>query len=359
MSDLAPVPPAAVVTQIYAPMFVGAFLSSVLYGIVLVQMYTYFQLSHNDRLWMKLLLFYLLIMETVTTVCDLGIVFEPLLLKFGQEDVLITSPWFLRTNGLFTCLISTPVQIFMAWRIKIIMQTMIPFVIIVFVALCALAGGTWLVVTASRFPEFAEFNSSPEAPTLWLVSTAVADIMIACCLVYGLSRKRTGFSVLNSHIDRIIRVTVQTGSLTAITALADAIVFLSVSNTTIFFSWDLMLSKLYTNTLLSSLNARGVSQAAGQKHAGPNAFNNNQAVSLPSRFSRAVPPYNSFLQLDNPASKTQEEVYELADDPTAVEDNVEQHRSSYGNKFSITITRTSITDVDGVINGPVYPPKAF
>lgn len=83
------------------------------------------------------------------------------------------------------------------------MQTMIPFVIIVFVALCALgeriplhlkpgshgarlAGGTWLVVTASRFPEFAEFNSSPEAPTLWLVSTAVADIMIACCLVYGL-----------------------------------------------------------------------------------------------------------------------------------------------------------------------------
>lgn len=48
-------------------------------------------------------------METVTTVCDLGIVFEPLLLKFGtlpfqiwlsyltipigQEDVLITSPW--------------------------------------------------------------------------------------------------------------------------------------------------------------------------------------------------------------------------------------------------------------------------
>jgi len=113
----------------------------------------------------------------------------------------------------------------MAWRIKVITGTIIPTVFVVLLALASLTGSIWLAIAVSISPQFAKFGDFSAAPGLWLISSAIADVTIACFLVYGLSKKRTGFAVLNDQIDRIIRVTVQTGSLTALTALVDAIVF--------------------------------------------------------------------------------------------------------------------------------------
>ncbi|KAJ3806516.1 hypothetical protein F5876DRAFT_80623 [Lentinula aff. lateritia] len=237
MPPAPPQPPTVI--QVYTPFFVGTFLNIFLYGVAVSQV------------------LYLFVLDTVNSFCDIGLLFEPLLLDFGNQDVVATSPWSewdgpfflhdefepecvrpcdlaLRLDVISTALISTPVQIFMAWRIKIIMETIIPTVIINILAISSLTGSIWLAIAVSNTPQYAKFDDFRAAPSLWLISSAIADIAIACCLVYGLSKKRTGFAVLNDQIDRIIRVTVQTGSLTALTALIDVIVFLSVPNTMVF-----------------------------------------------------------------------------------------------------------------------------
>ncbi|KAK0186682.1 hypothetical protein F5146DRAFT_139279 [Armillaria mellea] len=286
------------IVEIYAPLMVGAFVTSVLYGVTVMQMYIYYQTSQRDPRWMRLFVFYLLLAETTNTILDVGIVFEPLILKYGSGIPLIRSPLLLRADGVMTVLISTPVQMFMAWRIKIITQSRIPALVIAVFSLTAMAGGIWTTVSVSLQPNYQQFADFRAAPITWLVSSAVTDILVSCFLVYSLSRKRNDFS--NDIISRLIRYNVQTGTITSVAALADAIVFITDSGATVFFSWDLCIAKLYSLSLLSSLNAR--SSAKALKAYEPNPLFNSSEESSTSLNFRA-PPLMNIAPNDN--------VYEL------------------------------------------------
>uniref|UniRef100_A0A0W0F284 DUF6534 domain-containing protein n=1 Tax=Moniliophthora roreri TaxID=221103 RepID=A0A0W0F284_MONRR len=194
--------------------------------------------------------------------------YEPLLLNFGNPEILINSPLLLRADGPITTLISTPVQWFMAWRIKVITRSKVLTAFIWGLSLASLAGGILTSVALVSTPEFQRFGEFKYAPSLWQVTSAVADITISSSLL----KQKTRLSTTNDQVDRIIWLTVQTGTITAVAALADAVVYLSVtSHPTIFFIWDLSLSKLYTNSVLSSLNARkiGGRPGAGVTTTGP------------------------------------------------------------------------------------------
>ncbi|KAF5335631.1 hypothetical protein D9758_014797 [Tetrapyrgos nigripes] len=221
----------------YAPMFVGSVLGSVLYGILIVQTYIYVLSCKRDPLWIKLLIAYLFVADTANTVFDLGMVYEPLLLKWGERSVLAESPLFLRAD--------------------VNINTHPDF--------HGMANHGYHGIALSirgdnlsgvGFLGFAKFDDFRAAPIIWLMTSALADVVIAIYLVYALAKKKSNLSILNDQVDRIIRISIQTGAITAIGAATDAIVFIILPHSTVFFAWDLCLSKLYTNTLLSSLNAR-------------------------------------------------------------------------------------------------------
>ncbi|KAJ8078157.1 hypothetical protein PM082_000363 [Marasmius tenuissimus] len=244
------------VATIYGPMVIGVFLSTILYGITLIQIVIYFQRTNRDPAYIKYFVLYLLVAETVCAALFFVMIYEPLVLKSGKPEIQITSPFLLRTDGPITALIATPVQLFMAWRIKIISRSVLLSVAISILSLCSLAGGIWLGVSVAQKPNFQDFELFRAAPGTWLVTAAAADVLIAASLVYFLVKRKTTIVSTNHQIDRIIRLTVQTGTITAVAALTVAVVFLSSPHTTIFFIWDLCLSKLYSNSVLSSLNAR-------------------------------------------------------------------------------------------------------
>ncbi|KAJ3820806.1 hypothetical protein EV361DRAFT_952673 [Lentinula raphanica] len=185
------------VVEVYTPFVIGAFLNIFLYGIAVSQDFkevhthnndlaAYLLITYRDDFWLKLLVFYLFVFDTFNSICDIGLVFESLLLKFGDPGIVATSPWTLRLDGISTTLVSTPVQVYMAWRIRKITKMNIPAAIICVFALASLIGSIWLTIAVSNTPQFAKFNSFRAAPSLWLISSAIADIMIAVCLVYGL-----------------------------------------------------------------------------------------------------------------------------------------------------------------------------
>ncbi|PBK83902.1 hypothetical protein ARMGADRAFT_974554 [Armillaria gallica] len=292
---------------------VGAFVTSVLYGVSHVHLlpnlsevpnyipldcYSCADITNRDPRWMRLFVFYLLLAETTNTILDVGIVFEPLILRYGSEIPLIRSPLLLRPDGVMTVLISTPVQMFMAWRIRIITQSRIPALVIAVFSLTAMAGGIWTTVSVSLQPDYQQFADFRAAPITWLVSSAVTDILVSCFLVYSLSRKRNDFS--NDLISRLIRYNVQTGTITSVAALADAIVFITDSSATVFFSWDLCIAKLYSLSLLSSLNARSSAQALKAYEPNP-LFNSSEESSTSLNFR--APPLMNVAPNDN--------VYEL------------------------------------------------
>ncbi|KAF8164807.1 hypothetical protein B0H34DRAFT_670814 [Crassisporium funariophilum] len=125
---------------------------------------------------------------------------------------------------------------------------------------------------------FATEPATMATVSTWLASNMVGNLMISGILVWFLvcqpmllhtpmtnyRQHKTGFKKSDQMVDRIIRVTMQTGLLTMIFAALDLIFFLAnpgglfiqiiISIMHLLFNFPL--SKLYTNSLLSSLNSR-------------------------------------------------------------------------------------------------------
>ncbi|KAF9252470.1 hypothetical protein L218DRAFT_813526, partial [Marasmius fiardii PR-910] len=195
---------------------------------------------------------YLFIAETVNSAMNIAMIYKLLVVQWGSETATTYFPEF----PILTVFISTPIQIFVAHRIQVISHSIWIPIIIVLLSFVSMGGGIWTGVMVKvvklllRKPEL-------HSPALtWLLPSAFVDLTITASLYSSLVRRRTGIKQTDHLINRILRLTVQTGLITTILALLDVICFLVSPHTTINFIWDLALSKVYTNALLSTLNAR-------------------------------------------------------------------------------------------------------
>ncbi|KAF8522549.1 hypothetical protein JB92DRAFT_2887901 [Gautieria morchelliformis] len=251
---------------LFGPMLVGTFFSTILYGVVVVQAFIYYQTYKRDATWIRYFILYLVICETLATGFDIGMMYEPLVLRYATPRATTILPIMLVADPIMTVFISTPVQLFIGWRIKTLNGSrLLPAIICVF-ALSALAGGISTTVAAAIFHEFAKVHQYDGAVITWLASSAAADICITGCLVWSLHKRRTGYSATDDILNKLIRLTLQTGAITALSATLDVVLFLAAPDTTLNFIWNFSLSKLYTNSLLSTLNARaGWNNLAGDQ----------------------------------------------------------------------------------------------
>ncbi|KAG6381878.1 hypothetical protein JVT61DRAFT_493 [Boletus reticuloceps] len=245
------------VQLLFGPMLIGVFFNTMLYGTMVVQTYIYFQTFKKDAWWIKMFVFYLLFCETLNTGFDIGMMYEPLVVRYGTPRAVEIAPIMLSADPLMTVMISSAVQLFIAWRVRIMNKSSILPAIISFFAITSFAGGVATTVSVTIINEYAYFHQFDGAVITWLASSAAADVIITTSLVYSLLRQRTGYAATDDLINKIIRMTVQTGMITAVSATLDVTLFLVIRNATLNYIWDFALSKLYSNSILSTLNARG------------------------------------------------------------------------------------------------------
>ncbi|KAF7358002.1 hypothetical protein MVEN_00847200 [Mycena venus] len=233
------------VTLLFGPMLIGVVLNMILYGAMFTQMVRYYQLYTHDSMWIRYFMLYLLLVETAGLIVEAGIIYEPLITQFGKEVAITISPKLLpgdsilivscsltfftppnkRLHPCHQCIVSAPIQLFTAWRISVITQSLILPGIIALLSLGSFGAGIAVSAIVSTNPEFQNFAHFTSEVTLWLVLSAVCDIVIAVGMTHALYTRKTGFSAVDGQINRIIRLTVETGALTAITALVDLMLF--------------------------------------------------------------------------------------------------------------------------------------
>ncbi|KAJ7246820.1 hypothetical protein B0H12DRAFT_1125914 [Mycena haematopus] len=268
----------------YGPLLIGVFFNMILYGVLITQHLAYSQSARKDPLWMSALVWGVFIIETANTVFDMHIMFQPLILNYGgiPHDL----PTLFVTQPLCVLIVAFPIQLFFMWRINVLTgNTIIPAVILVF-SLVSLAGGIWTTVMVRVVVTFENIPQLYRSAEVWLISAAVTDLCIAVALAIALRSKKTGFAPTDTVVDKIIRMTVQTGVLTSLFSILDVVCFLTFKGDTINFIWNIPLSKLYANCLLSTLNARrslnrridGPSIASSGRHANVVLTNNNAAA---------------------------------------------------------------------------------
>lgn len=237
------------------PFFIGIALDILLYGMMITQAYSYFFTYKDDRLWIKIFVAFLFSANTVSSTLSVMHTYRSFVNPFGFLSWLVQENWVSTTGPSVTSIIGGSVQLFFTWRVYVLSRNVFSASAIVF---CSSAGmlvalGTTIAVAIT--PDFFGSLGFGVAVIVRLASAVCADLIIATALMWQLWNRKNGFPV-TSDVDRVIRMTIQTGFITTLFAVTDLVTFLTV-DTGIYLIFDLPLAKLHTNSLLSNLNSRG------------------------------------------------------------------------------------------------------
>jgi len=181
--------------------------------------------------------------------------YQTLIKQFGNETTLFKANNLFAVVPTMTGLTASIVQIYFAWRIRILTNNWYYFFFIIAAAVSGAASSTVVAYLGSFNSEFVEFRAFKVVAIVTFVSEMLGDIMITSILVWFLQTRKSGFGRSNKMVDRIIRFTVQTGLLTLIFACLDMVFYLTRPDGT-HLVFNFILSKLYTSSFLSSLNSR-------------------------------------------------------------------------------------------------------
>ncbi|KAL4253774.1 DUF6534 domain-containing protein [Abortiporus biennis] len=297
----------------HGPGLIGTFLNVFLYGVMVSQTFMYFTTYVHDKTWMKLLVATLFIADTINCVFDIYWIYDSLINHFSDPDVLLTGNWVFATDPAMVGTISTIVQLFFAWRVKVLTDNIWAVILIIATSLCSVLGGIGTSIGIRIVPQFDEFQKFQAIVIVWLIGAAVCDVAITISLSWYLRRHKTGFSNTDGILNKIIRLTVQNGLLTAIWAVIDLITFL-VTDTGLHLAFNFPLAKLYTNSLMSSLNSR-----AGWKFQSSESTNQKN-IQLSDTYGRHNRDVLSLTTTTRPEVFINVESHEMVDAPDSKAD---------------------------------------
>ncbi|THU99470.1 hypothetical protein K435DRAFT_837655 [Dendrothele bispora CBS 962.96] len=242
--------------RMFGPLLIGVLFNATLFGVLAVQAHLYLNWSHSGERWTRYLVIILLVLETLNTGIDFTMVYKGLFKHFGQLTFDIP---LLAANPILISSISTLVQINYAWRIRALTKSNVLAGFIFILALISFASSICGTVFVAINPDWMHGFDKRIFRSLvaWLTTSAICDVVIAIVMVFFLTtHKKDTMPATKSVVNKIIILTIQTGVLTSVAAVADILTFTLIKETTFQFIWDFSISKLYTNSLLSMLNAR-------------------------------------------------------------------------------------------------------
>ncbi|KAF8908245.1 hypothetical protein CPB85DRAFT_1310057, partial [Mucidula mucida] len=151
------------------------------------------------------------------------------------------------------------VQVFYAWRIWILTgRFWIPGAILLF-SLTQCVAGMYAGDCANRVQYFSVLQSDHTThvvKSLWLAGTALCDTVIAVAMSWTLLRARTGVRSTDVIVVKIVRLSIETGTICAICALLDLSFYLGFKNNNYYTLPSIALNKLYSNSFFAVLNSR-------------------------------------------------------------------------------------------------------
>ncbi|KAH7885300.1 hypothetical protein F5I97DRAFT_1830472 [Phlebopus sp. FC_14] len=197
----------------------------------------------SDRRWMELFVAFLFLANTVNSVFDLVYIYDSLVNHFdcipGDAKYLTNATWVFATGEIH--FLSTALQSNQR-RVYVVSKNIFCVVTIVVCAAGSLLCSRGTSIAVGIVLEYTEFQKFEVIVIIWLASATVGYVTISSALAWHLSRNKTRFAPTDDIINRIIRLTVQTGLVTAVCAVIDLVCYLTI---------------LYTNCLISCLNCRG------------------------------------------------------------------------------------------------------
>ncbi|KAJ7116125.1 hypothetical protein C8R43DRAFT_1242339 [Mycena crocata] len=250
----------------YGLLYMAVVISSSLYGAGILQFWMYIRKYHSrDPLLVKTLVCAVLVCDTCQQALLCHSVYRYLVSSIGNPALLPTVVDTLMIELFFSCAIATMVQQFYCWRIFKIGKsvTLTAAVSLVSWTSCVLL----LVYSAKavRLPLLSEVITLKTLSIVANTMSAVADISISVVLVVLLHTAKTGFKRSTDLINRLMVFTFNTGLPTSVFALVATVCIAAFPDTFLYIFFFLLLGRLYTNSLLVTLNSREYIKSANEQ----------------------------------------------------------------------------------------------
>ncbi|KAJ3019071.1 hypothetical protein NUW54_g177 [Trametes sanguinea] len=249
----------------FGALLIGSFFGCFLYGLTLRQAFAYFKGYADDPKPLKILVSWVLLLETLTLALTVHACYFYLVSSFWNPHELQKSIWSLSVrfpSCLLYCKIVLGVtmassQSYFARRVWILGHRF-RLIVAATLVLCVVELGFLTAGTVKAFvsPEFTLF-----ARYTWLVSigstlAVVADFALTVLLVYILHQSRTGLKRTDSMLDVMILYTVNTGLITGVLNLGCLILAFVLPSDLYYAGVGIPGNRTYAICLLAALNAR-------------------------------------------------------------------------------------------------------
>jgi len=258
MSVLPPIPPN--IADITAPPLLGSVWNWGLYGVLVVQTYVYSYNFPDDRISLKLLVYGVFLIETIQTAMSGADLYYRFASGFGNMNRLANPYISAFEVPLIGAVVSLVVQYFFSYRVWVLSNKKswwICMIICVFSTFDAVAAFSWGVY-AHIIDKFVSGWRLKFFALSWLIGNTVADTLISSLMLYYLTRRRSGGGdrFHNHALTRVVRLTIETNIMTTVNGVI-TLLMVSIFPDKIWYTCPAaILGKLYSNTLLVSLNNR-------------------------------------------------------------------------------------------------------
>ncbi|KAI1795263.1 hypothetical protein LXA43DRAFT_1090915 [Ganoderma leucocontextum] len=246
-------------------LLLGVLVTAVGYGITTMQTYMYIGRFPKDPWPIKWTVWSLFALDTAHVTLSWHMIYYYLILNFDHRAALEDSVWSFDITVILTAVITVVVHCFYARRVFI------------------LGGGNWLItivilslslirlvfgcIVSVKIFQLKNLELLPEKITpqvgVGLGAGTLADCIITGSLVYYLRSHKSGFNDIDTFLDKITYWTVNNGMLTSIVGLVVILTFSTMPTNMVYLSVHLLLSKLYANSLLATLNFRAAHRGRG------------------------------------------------------------------------------------------------
>ncbi|KAF8162608.1 hypothetical protein B0H34DRAFT_643560, partial [Crassisporium funariophilum] len=239
---------------------VGYLLHWGLFGVLSMQVYMYYLAFPKDSVRSKSLVYGVYLLEILQTILISQVAFHAFGEGFGNLVALdeIGLTWL--AVPVISGIVAFLAEAFYAYRIRILSDSNVVPGFILALAFIQLGGGIATAVEIKQTVYFSRLLTTRSFITsgIWNGGSFLCDVTIAVCMTYYLSsrRNRSGIRQTQLLLTKIIRLTIETGTITAAFALINLSLALSPGHPPYWEAVAAILGKVYSNSMMVVFNSR-------------------------------------------------------------------------------------------------------
>ncbi|TRM61451.1 hypothetical protein BD626DRAFT_570671 [Schizophyllum amplum] len=249
---------AATMHSTFGMLFDSLVVSTALYGTGMLQgWYYYRRYSQKDHWAVKTAIGFVLLFDTIQQAMFASSVYRYCITNLGNPAFLGVLDKVLIIQIFFVAAIALTVQLFYCYRVWMLSKrNWFTTGLLSLMALGAFATVFTYCAFAVQYDMLADLAGLKSLSIAVNITTAVTDVGISLAMIFYLRQARTGFKRSNDLIKRLIMFTFNTGLPTSTVAIFACIAINVWPDTFIYMFFFFLEGRLYTNSLLVTLNSR-------------------------------------------------------------------------------------------------------